>query len=345
MSAAEASSNGVASPDEVASPMPDEDLLIGEPPAYVLVRSIRQVARDILEFELGDPDGRSLPAWEPGAHIDLVLPSRRVRSYSLCSDPGDLSTYRVAVLREQASRGGSDELHDAVVEGTQLGLFGPRNHFELIDAPAYLFLAGGIGITPMLAMIAAVDRRGSPWTCVYGGRTRESMAFVDELAVYGSDRVEILVEADVGPPDIAARFRDLARGTIVYCCGPRGMIAAAESTSWRIGTSSLRVERFHPLRVPVSLHEFGSPFSVRLEREGVVLEVPSDRSLLSVIRDVLPTYPSSCGSGSCGVCEARVLSGRIDHRDRVLSLQECERGDVMMVCVSRAEGDLLVLDV
>jgi ferredoxin len=196
-----------------------------------------------------------------------------------------------------------------------------------------------------MPMIAAVEGRGAPWTCVYGGRTLESMAFVDDLAAYGVDRVEILIEEEVGRPDIAARFRDLRSGTIVYCCGPTGMIAAAEATSWRIGTSSLHVERFHPLRVPAALLAFGSPFSVRLEREDVVLEVPSDRSLLSVIRDVLPHYPSSCGSGSCGVCEAKVLSGRIDQRDRVLSLQECERGDVMMVCVSRAEGDLLVLDV
>jgi ferredoxin len=157
--------------------------------------------------------------------------------------------------------------------------------------------------------------------------------------------VEILVEEEVGRPDIAARFRDLESGTVVYCCGPAGMILAAEATSWRIGTSSLHVERFHPPRVPISALAFGAPFSVRLDREDVLLEVPSERSLLSVIRDVVPSYPSSCGSGSCGVCEAKVLSGRIDHRDRVLSLEECERGDVMMVCVSRAEGELLVLDV
>jgi len=323
----------------------EDDLLVGQPSAYVVVTSVRNTARDIIDFDLASPDGSLLPPWEPGAHIDLVLPSRRVRSYSLCSDPADLSTYRVAVLREPASRGGSDELHDSVVEETRLGLFGPRNHFKLVDAPAYLFLAGGIGIAPLLPMIAAVERRGAAWSCVYAGRTVESMAFVDDLLAYGADRVEVLVEDEVGRPDLAARFRDLESGTVVYCCGPAGMIAAAEATSWRIGTSSLHVERFHPLRVPTSVLAFGSPFSVRLDREDVQLEVPSDRSLLSVIRDVVPSYPSSCGSGSCGVCEAKVLSGRIDHRDRVLSLQECERGDVMMVCVSRAEGDLLVLDI
>jgi ferredoxin-NADP reductase len=338
-------SKGVPPLDEVSSQSADEDFLVGEPSAYVVVTAVRHVARDIIELDLADPDGGSLQAWEPGAHIDLVLPSRRVRSYSLCSDPADRSTYRVAVLRDEASRGGSEELHDVVVDGDRLGLFGPRNHFELVEAPVYLFLAGGIGIAPLLPMIAAVEQRGAPWTCVYGGRTPESMAFVDDLVAYGTDRVEILIEEEVGRPDIAARFRDLPRGTVVYCCGPTGMIAAAEATSWRIGTSLLHVERFHPLRVPTSLLAFGSPFSVRLQHEDVVLEVPSDRSLLSVIRDVLPSYPSSCGSGSCGVCETKVLSGRIDHRDRVLSLQECERGDVMMVCVSRAESDLLVLDI
>jgi len=323
----------------------DEEFLIGEPAASVVVTSARRVASEIIEFELAALDGNSLPTWQPGAHIDLVLPSRRVRSYSLCSDPADLSSYRVAVLREQVSKGGSDELHESVVEGSRLGLFGPRNHFELVDAPAYLFLAGGIGIAPLLPMIAALAERQAPWTCVYAGRTVESMAFVDVLLAYGADRTEVLIESEVGRPDIAARFRDLQSGTVVYCCGPLGMIAAAESSSWRIGTSSLHVERFHPTRVPPSFNEFGSPFSVRLERQGVVIEVPSTRSLLSVIRDVVPTYPSSCGSGSCGVCEAKVLSGKIDHRDRVLSLQECERGDAMMVCVSRGEGDLLVLDI
>jgi ferredoxin-NADP reductase len=323
----------------------DDDLLVGEPAAYLVVTRTRRLARDIVELELADPGGGTLPEWEPGAHIDLVLPSRRVRSYSLCSDPADRSRYRVAVLREAASRGGSIELHDDVGEGSRLGFFGPRNHFELVGAPGYFFLAGGIGITPLLPMIAAVEARGEPWSCVYGGRTLESMAFVDDLRGFGADRVEILVEAEVGRPDISARFRDLPRGTVVYCCGPKGMITAAEATSWRIGTSMLHVERFHPIRVPTTLVDFGAPFSVRLAREDVVLEVPSDRSLLSVIRDVLPGYPSSCGSGSCGVCEATVLSGQIDHRDRVLSQQECERGDVMMVCVSRGETELLVLDV
>jgi len=323
----------------------EEELLVGEPAAFLVVTSKKTIAEGIIELRLAPRPGESLPPWEPGAHIDLVLPSRRVRSYSLCSDPADLSSYVVAALREPQSNGGSLELHDQVVVGDELGYFGPRNHFELVEAPAYLFVAGGIGVTPLLAMIAETERRGTPWRCCYAGQTSARMAYLAELAAYGAEKVTVMVEHEVGRPDFVALFRDFVPGTQVYCCGPAGMIAAAEATSWRIGTTSLHIERFHPIRVPASFHTIGSPFTVRLDRQDAVLEVPDDRSLLSVIRDVVPSYPSSCGSGSCGVCETRVLSGTIEHRDRVLSLQECERGDVMMVCVSRGADDLLVLDI
>jgi ferredoxin-NADP reductase len=322
----------------------EEELLVGEPAAFLVVSSKTTIAEGIIELRLTPRPGELLPTWEPGAHIDLVLPSRRVRSYSLCSDPADLSSYVVAALREPQSKGGSIELHDRVQVGDELGYFGPRNHFELVEAPGYLFVAGGIGVTPLLSMIAEAERRGKPWRCCYAGRASSRMAYLEVLAAYG-EKVTVMVEDEVGRPDFVALFRDVDHGTQVYCCGPAGMIAAAEATSWRIGTASLHIERFHPIRVPASFHTIGSPFTVRLDRQDVVLEVPEDRSLLSVIRDVVPSYPSSCGSGSCGVCETRVLSGTIEHRDRVLSLQECERGDVMMVCVSRGSDDLLVLDI
>jgi ferredoxin-NADP reductase len=227
----------------------------------------------------------------------------------------------------------------------RLGFIGPRNHFELVDAPEYFFLAGGIGITPMLPMLAEVQRRDVPWRCWYAGRNAASMAYVDEVAAYGKDHVATLFEDEVGRPDIAGLFSALRPGTVVYCCGPKGMIAAAEAASWRIGTRQLHLERFHPTLVPASVLSFGHAFDVRLERHDVVLHVPPERSLLSIVRDVVPSAPSSCGSGSCGVCETRVLAGEIEHRDRVLSAEECARGDVMMICVSRAKSDLLVLDI
>lgn len=327
-----------------ASREAEDRFLEGEPPGHVRVASVRDVAEDVRLIRVVDEEGADLPEWEPGAHIDLVLPSGRVRSFSLCSDPVDRSHYEVAVLKESESSGGSAEIFSTELVGVQLGFIGPRNHFELIDAPAYLLLAGGIGVTPLLSMMRELDRRKASWRCVYAGRHRESMAFLEEVAVFGGERVEILFENEVGQPDIAALFSSLAPGTVVYCCGPRGMIAAAEAASWRIGTRSLHLERFHPTIVPQSVLSFGRSFEVRLARQDVVVHVPSDRSVLAVVREVLPGVPSSCGSGSCGVCETRVLAGEIEHRDRVLSAEECARGDVMMICVSRARGDLLVLD-
>ena len=235
-------------------------------------------------------------------------------------------------------------MHSAEV-GLRLGFMGPRNHFELVAAPEYFFLAGGIGITPILPMLAEVEARNLPWRCWYAGRTIESMAFLDEVLAYGDQHVETLFEDQVGRPDVAGLFSSLSPGTAVYCCGPKGMITAAEVASWRIGTKHLHMERFHPTVVPASLATFGRAFEVRLDKSDVLLHVPEDRSLLSIVREVVPSAPSSCGSGSCGVCETGVLAGEIDHRDRVLSAEECARGDVMMICVSRAKGDLLVLDI
>lgn len=323
----------------------DEQFLEGEPPAYLLIDAVALIADRIISIRLVSEDGADLPSWSPGAHIDLVLPSRRVRSYSLSSDPHDRSHYEIAVLREDESLGGSVELHDLAKVGMRLGFIGPRNHFELVDAPEYFFLAGGIGITPILPMLAEVQRREVPWRCWYAGRNAEAMAYLDEVSAYGNTHTATLFEDEVGRPDIATLFSALKPGTVVYCCGPKGMIAAAEAASWRIGTRQLHIERFHPTLVPASVLSFGHAFDVRLERHDVVLHVPAERSLLSVVRDVVPSAPSSCGSGSCGVCETSVLAGEIEHRDRVLSAEECARGDVMMICVSRAKSDLLVLDI
>jgi ferredoxin-NADP reductase len=331
--------------DASVSTARDEQLLEGEPPAHVLVESIRPLANDIIAIALVDEAGNELPAWSPGAHIDLVLPSRRVRSYSLCSDPSDRSRYEIAVLCEKESLGGSIELHEAARAGLRLGYIGPRNHFELVDAQEYFFLAGGIGITPLLAMLAESEQKQVPWRCWYAGRSIDSMAFLEEVLAYGSEHVSALFENEVGLPDIAALFSSLNPGTVVYCCGPKGMIAAAEAASWRIGTRFLHLERFHPTPVPASVLSFGKAFDVRLAKSDVVLHVPADRSLLTVVRDVVPGVPSSCGSGSCGVCETTVLAGEIEHRDRVLSAEECARGDVMMICVSRAKDQMLVLDI
>lgn len=322
----------------------EDRFLEGEPPGYVRVESVRDIAEEIRLIRLVAQDREELPCWEPGAHIDLVLASGRVRSYSLCSDPDDRSHYEIAVLREPKSSGGSMEIFASDLVGHVLGYIAPRNHFELVDAPAYLLLGGGIGVAPLMPMMRELDRRGAAWRVLYAGRRPSSMAFLDDVAAYGEAHATILFEDEVGRPDIAALFSSLVEGTVVYCCGPRGMIAAAEAASWRIGTRNLHLERFHPTIVPASVLSFGGAFDVRLARSELTVHVPSDKSVLAAVRELLPGVPSSCGSGSCGVCETRVLAGGIEHRDRVLSAAECERGDSMMICVSRATDGLLVLD-
>lgn len=317
---------------------------MGEPPSYARVEFVKEVAEEIRLIRLVKRNGEALAGWQPGAHIDLVLPSGRVRSYSLCSDPDDCSHYDIAVLKETASLGGSAEIFSTDLVGLQLGYIGPRNHFEMVDAPNYLLLGGGIGISPLLPMMSELSRRGASWRVVYAGRHASSMAFLDEVASFGATHVTIMFENEVGRPDVAALFSSLAPGTAVYCCGPRGMISAAEAASWRIGTRNLHLERFHPMTVPASVLSFGRAFDVRLARSSLTVHVPSDKSVLAAVREVLPSVPSSCGSGSCGVCETRVLAGGIEHRDRVLSAAECEKGDSMMICVSRATDNLLVLD-
>src|SRR5882757_9247001 len=174
----------------------------------LLVRAARCEADGVLSLELVDLAGADLPAWRPGAHLDLHLPSGLVRQYSLCGDPQDRRTYRVAVLREVAGRGGSAEVHDTALVGKVLTVGGPRNHFELVEATCYVFIAGGIGITPILPMVAAVAERGVKWRLHYGGRTRASMAFVDTLAMQSGGDLELIPQDEFGHPDLATILPD-----------------------------------------------------------------------------------------------------------------------------------------
>lgn len=306
------------------------------------ITAVRALATGVVGIELRGTGRQALPAWEPGAHVDLVLPSRRVRSYSLCSVPEDTSHYEIAVLALGEREGGSAELAALARPGVRLGFFSPKNHFPLKPAPAYYFVAGGIGITPLVSMIRRVGALGIPWHLLYRGRCREAMAFAADLVATAPENVTISPADEVARPDFGRIFAALVPGTAAYVCGPPSLLHAAESASWRLGPGALSSERFSALAPMARLSQ--QPFSVELARSGVRLEVPSDRSLLSVLRDVIPDFPAWCGGGSCGVCETRVLAGAIDHRDRVLSAEECARGDTMMVCVSRAAGPLLVLD-
>ncbi|MEU9592542.1 PDR/VanB family oxidoreductase [Streptomyces sp. NPDC048219] len=295
-------------------------------------------------------EGHDLPRWEPGAHVDLVLPSGLVRQYSLCGDPEDTSSYTVATRLVEDGRGGSREVHEQVQEGMELEVRGPRNRFPLVDAPAYVFVAGGIGITPVLPMLRALPE-GTEWRLLYGGRTRASMPFLEDVEklaagggrsgtgvrpAEGRGRVTVVAEDEDGLPDLDAFLADLPEGAAVYCCGPESLMAAVEERLPE-GTAPY-LERF----APRTAADGDGEFEVELHRSGRTLTVAAGSSVLAAVRAELPNTPYSCEQGWCGTCQQRVLEGEIDHRDELLT--DAERGDSMLICVSRARSARLVLD-
>lgn len=303
------------------------------------------IADGVVRLTLRHPDGQQLPAWEPGAHVDLVLTDDLVRQYSLCGDPHDLSTLQIAVLREEAGRGGSKYVHDKLTEGQAVHIRGPRNNFPLVEAKRVLFIAGGIGITPLLPMIAQIAASGEGWHLIYGGRTRTSMAFREELETRYPGHVDIHPQDEHGLLDLAtvlaAPGQDIA-DTAIYCCGPEALLAAVERhcTHWPNG--ALHIERFSPKTGTTDGP--GETCEVELAQTGTVLTVPADRSILDVVEESGVTVLSSCQEGTCGTCETAVLDGEPDHRDSVLTDEEKSAGDVMMICVSRSRSPRLVLD-
>jgi ferredoxin-NADP reductase len=315
----------------------------------LLVDDVRAEADGVLSLRLVRPDGLPLPAWSPGAHLDVMLPSGLIRQYSLCGDPNDRKGYRIAVLREADGRGGSREIHDTALSGLEIGVRGPRNHFPLVEAQRYLFLAGGIGITPILAMARDASRRGVPWRLVYGGRTPATMAFVEELRELPGGRVELHPQDQHGHLPLDRLLGETEAGTAVYCCGPEPMVRAVEEISARtLPPGALHVERFSAASVPrvspLVGDEASDEFEVELRRSGVVLTVPADRSLLEVVRDVVPDAPYSCEEGFCGACETAVLEGVPLHNDTILTDQDRESCSMMMICVGRSRSPRLVLD-
>lgn len=296
------------------------------------------VADGVVELVLHSPE--PLPAWEPGAHIDLVFGDELVRQYSLCGDPADRHRFRVAILREAESRGGSEFAHERLTEEQSVTVRGPRNHFPLVSATRYQFIAGGIGITPMLPMIAAAEAAGADWHLLYGGRQRASMAYVEQLESYG-DRVRIQPEEAEGRLDIGSVLDAPAEGTLVYSCGPEPLLRAVEERceSWPHG--ALHLERFAP-KAPED-HSTDTEFDVVFERSGVTATVPKGVSILDVATDHGVFVLRSCSEGICGTCETVLLEGEPDHRDSVLTDDDRE-ADCFMPCVSRCRSARLVLD-
>jgi ferredoxin-NADP reductase len=299
-------------------------------------------AEGVISLTLADPGGAQLPAWTPGAHIDLLL-GDTVRQYSLSGPPGDQHSWRIAVLLDPRGRGGSRAVHESLQPGDQVAVRGPRNHFPLHAAPRYIFLAGGIGITPILPMIAIATEAGSDWQLYYGGRSRASMAFRDELEPYG-ERVIIWPDDERGLLPLGDILGKPADGALVYCCGPEGLLAAAEErcAAWPAG--ALHLERFaaKPQPEPAAGEEAG--FEVVCQRSGVTVTVPPGTSIIDALDEQGVSVLSSCLEGVCGTCETRVLEGIPDHRDSLLTEDEREANEYMMVCVSRSKSDRLVLD-
>ncbi|MEV4033172.1 PDR/VanB family oxidoreductase [Streptomyces umbrinus] len=308
--------------------------------AELVVERRDLAAEGVLALTLRHPLGEELPAWEPGAHIDVVLGPDLERQYSLCGDPADRRSWRVAVLREPDGRGGSAHVHGQLEAGGKVRVRGPRNHFALQPSPRYRFVAGGIGITPILPMLAEAEASGAEWTLLYGGRTRNSMAFVEELSPYG-DKVRIAPQDEAGLLDLAAELGTPQPGTLVYCCGPGPLLDAVEERCAQWPKGSLHVERFQP-----KVQETGADteFEVVLERSGRTLTVPADVSVLDTVRSAGVEVLFSCTEGTCGTCETDVLEGTPDHRDSVLTDEEREAGETMLICVSRCRGKRLVLD-
>ncbi|CCH88152.1 Phthalate 4,5-dioxygenase [Modestobacter italicus] len=299
------------------------------------------VADGVVTLTLAAPDGGRLPDWSPGAHVDLTLDNGLTRQYSLCGDRWDAHTYRVGVLLEPTSRGGSRHVHEQLEPGHLVGLGGPRNNFPLVPAESYLFVAGGIGITPILPMVEQAELLGADWRLLYGGRQRGSMAFLTELSRYG-DRVLVRPQDEHGLLDLPAFLGEPRPGTPVYSCGPAPLLAAMEAACAGWPARSLHVERF-------VAEDRGAPvrttsFDVELHRSGRTVTVAPDVSVLEAVAAAGVEVLSSCRQGTCGTCETTVLAGVPDHRDSLLDDAERAAGDCMYPCVSRSCSDRLVLD-
>ena len=298
-------------------------------------------AKDIRWFELKRDDGGELPAFTPGSHISVRVPNGLVRKYSLCNDPAERDRYVIAVLREATGRGGSTSLVDDAKDGDEILMAPPRNDFPLVKSPAgYTFIAGGIGITPIMSMVRHIKSIGGRFKLYYCTQSPERTAFHAELSS-AEFRGQAVIHHDGGDPTRALDLwpvLDQPKGH-VYCCGPRGLMAAVRDMTGHWLPSAVHFEAFTE---PQKHAPDDKPFRLRLARSGVVIDVPAGTTTLDAIRAAGHHAASSCESGTCGTCRTRLIAGEADHRDLVLA--DSERTDNIMICVSRARGGELVID-
>jgi vanillate O-demethylase ferredoxin subunit len=310
----------------------------------VLVADVRAEAKDVITLELRPVGGGDLPAFTPGAHLDLHLPNGMMRNYSLTNDWRERNRYVVGVGRAADSRGGSSFIHSSVRAGMQIKISAPRNNFALDeDSASFLFIAGGIGITPIMAMVRWCIANGKPWRLIYAARSRQRTAFYEELCALGADRVHFHFDDEAGQVlDVAEAISDRAEGESIYCCGPAPLMEAVKALTESLPSGTVRFEWF---TVPESNEpQDPSSFTVRLERSKVEFEIPEQKSILEVLEDHGFELPFSCREGLCGTCVTNVLEGEPDHRDYVLSDEERESGKMMTICCSRSKTPSLTLD-
>jgi len=306
------------------------------------VTRAERIADDVHLFELRDPAGGDLPEFTAGAHVALRVPNGLVRKYSLCNDPAEHDRYVIAVKREAGGRGGSESLIRDVTVGSEIAVAPPANNFALARNPAgaagHLFVAGGIGITPIMAMVRHLAGNGGRFKLYYCTRTAEVTAFRGELL--SGFRGQVVIHHDQGDP---AQSLDLwpilekPRGQL-YCCGPRGLMQAVRDMTGHWSPSAVHFEAF----TDAEARPDDRPFTVRLARSGGAVAVPVGTTILEALRRHGLAVPSSCESGTCGTCRTGLVAGEADHRDLVLA--DDERGSNIMVCVSRARCDELVID-
>jgi ferredoxin-NADP reductase len=310
----------------------------------LVVRCRSTPAEGVVVLDLVDPDGQELPRWRPGAHIDVILGESLTRQYSLCGDSHDSTVWQIGVLLDPDSRGGSRYVHENLNEGATVRVRGPRNHFPLVDAAHHRFIAGGIGITPIFAMVEAAERAGGDWTLLYGGRTRASMAFAECLGEHHPDRVTVWPQDERGLLDLESLLKKPEDNTLVYCCGPEALLSAVEQHCSHWPEGALHIERFAAKAPTADVGTALESFEVVCQRSGVTVEVTPDLSILETLEDEGIPIMGSCYEGVCGTCEARVLEGTPVHRDSMLTDAEKATGEVMLICVSRSSTERLVLD-
>lgn len=308
------------------------------------VQSVHDETPAIKVFELVDPEGLDLPGFTAGSHVDVTLPDGTIRQYSLCNPPSERQRYVLGVLQDANGRGGSRQFHHRVGVGDLLQVSVPRNHFPLDEsAGRHLLIAGGIGVTPLLAMASRLQSIQADFVLHYCTRDLSSTAFRDRLST-GELAGHVRFHHDGGLPaqglDVAGLLATVEPETHVYCCGPAGLMAAVKAASAHWPASRIHFEHFNP-PATVTTTEAGS-FEVEIASTGAVFAVPPDRSILSVLLGEGLSVASSCEGGVCGTCVTRYVSGEPDHRDFVLS--DVEQRNQIMICVSRARSPRIVLD-